>query len=119
MDYCLLFIFHGRVSFFNSYVERNHRTYGQKCLQVHRLSALQEVREVTEAFLQHYKEERLLQSRTFGKVPPRVAFLTLPTLPTLPERVDPNVWLTPLDQKMYLHDVGCDGWSLSIWRPTT
>ena len=35
-------------------VERFHRTYGQACLQVHQPSTLQEVREITEAFLQHY-----------------------------------------------------------------
>jgi transposase InsO family protein len=42
----------------NAYVQRYHRTYGQECLQVHQPSTLQEVREVTEAFLQHYNHER-------------------------------------------------------------
>ena len=42
----------------NAYVERYHRTYGQECLQIHRPSTLQEVREVTAAFLKHYNEER-------------------------------------------------------------
>jgi hypothetical protein len=41
------------------------------------------VREVTEAFLQHYNEERPHQGQTCGNVPPRVAFPTLPTLPAL------------------------------------
>jgi transposase InsO family protein len=67
----------------NAYVERYHRTYGQECLQLHRPSTLQEVREVTEAFLQHYNEERPHQGRTCGNVPPRVAFPTLPPLPAL------------------------------------
>jgi len=67
------------------------------------------VREVTEAFLQHYNEERPHQGQTCGNVPPRVAFPTLPTLPALPERVDPDAWLIPLDQKMYLRHVGRDG----------
>ena len=93
----------------NAYVERYHRTYGQECLQIQRPSTLQEVREVTEAFLQHYNEERPHQGRTCGNVPPRVAFPTLPTLPGLPERVDPDAWLTPLDRKMYLRHVGRDG----------
>src|SRR6266566_3326554 len=93
----------------NAYVERYHRSFGQECLQVHRPSTLQEVCEVTEAFLQHYNEERPHQGRTCGNVPPRVAFPTLPTLPALPERVDPDAWLTPLDQKMYLRHVGRDG----------
>jgi transposase InsO family protein len=67
----------------NAYVERYHRTYGQECLQIHRPSTLQEVREVTEAFLQHYNQERPHQGGACGNVPPRVAFPTLPTLPAL------------------------------------
>jgi hypothetical protein len=93
----------------NAYVERYHRTYGQECLQVHRPSTLQEVREVTEAFLQHYNNERPHQGRACGNVPPRVAFPTLPILPALPERVDPDAWLASLDQKVYLRHVGRDG----------
>ena len=93
----------------NAFVERFHRTYGQECLQVHQPSTLQEVREVTEAFLQHYNYERPHQGRACGNVPPRVAFPTLPTLPSLPERVDPDAWLASLDQKMYLRHVGRDG----------
>ncbi len=93
----------------NAFVERFHRTYGQECLQVHHPSTLQEVREVTEAFLQHYNEERPHQGRACSNVPPRVAFPTLPTLPSLPERVDPDAWLASLDQKMYLRHVGRDG----------
>jgi hypothetical protein len=67
----------------HAYVERSHRTYGQECLQLHRPSTLQEVREVTEAFLKHYNEERPHQGRTCGNVPPRVAFPRLPPLPAL------------------------------------
>src|SRR5260221_14154598 len=67
----------------NPYVERFHRTYVQECLHVHQPSTLQEVREVTEAFLQHYNNERPHQGRSCGNVPPRVAFPTLPTLPAL------------------------------------
>ena len=72
-------------------------------------STLQEVREVTEAFLHHYNYERPHQGRACGNVPPRVAFPTLPTLPALPERVDPDAWLARLDQKVYLRHVGRDG----------
>ncbi len=93
----------------NAYVERFHRTYGQECLQIYHPSTLQEVREVTEAFLQHYNYERPHQGRVCGNVPPRVAFPILPTLPALPERVDPDAWLASLDQKMYLRHVGRDG----------
>lgn len=93
----------------NAYVERYHRTYGQECLQVYRPSTLQEVQEVTEAFLSHYNNERPPQGRACRNVPPRVAFPVLPVLPALPERVDPDAWLATLDQKMYLRHVGRDG----------
>jgi hypothetical protein len=72
-------------------------------------STLQEVREVTEAFLSHYNDERPQQGRACGNVPPRVAFPVLPTLPALPERVDPDAWLATVDQKMDLRHVGRDG----------
>jgi hypothetical protein len=36
--------------------------------------------------------------RTCGNVPPRVAFPFLPTLPALPQQVDPDWWLTALDR---------------------
>jgi len=93
----------------NAYVERYHRTYGQECLQRHQPATLQEVREVTDTFLQHYNYERPHQGRACGNVPPRVAFPSLPTLPALPERVDPDRWLTILNHQAYLRRVGRDG----------
>jgi transposase InsO family protein len=42
----------------NAFVERYHRSYGEECLQRHRPATLQEVREVTDAFLRHYNYER-------------------------------------------------------------
>ena len=38
-----------------------------------------------------------------------MAFPTLPTLPALLERIDPDGWLASLDQKIYLRHVGRDG----------
>ena len=64
---------------------------------------------MTEAFLQHYNDERPHQGRSCGHVPPRTAFPTLPTLPALPEGVDPDAWLATLDQKRYVRHVGHDG----------
>lgn len=93
----------------NAYVERYHRTYAEECLQRYQPSTLQEVREVTETFLQHYNWERPHQGRSCGNVPPRVAFPILPTLPALPARVNPDGWLTSLNRKMYLRHVGRDG----------
>lgn len=93
----------------NAFVERFHRTSGQECLQIHQPGTRQEVREVTETFLQHDTDERPHQGRACGHVPPRVAFPTFPALPALPERVDPDAWLTSLDGKMDLRHGGRDG----------
>lgn len=93
----------------NAYVERYHKSYGQECLQVQRPGTLQEVREVTEAFVHHYNYERPHQGRACHNIPPRVAFPTLPPLPTLPQMVDPDAWLHAMDGHMFVRKVGTDG----------
>ena len=93
----------------NAYVERYHRTYAQECLRIQRPGTLQEVREVTEEFLQHYNWERPHQGRACRNVPPRVAFPILPSLPSLPQMVDPDGWLQAIDGQMFVRKVGRDG----------
>lgn len=93
----------------NPYVERYHKTYGQECIEVFRPGTLQEVREVTETFKQHYNMERPHQGRTCRNLPPGVAFPHLPTLPPLPKTVDPDGWLWPLHGRAYVRRVGSDG----------
>jgi hypothetical protein len=93
----------------NAYVERYHRSYGHECLDVHRPTTLQEVREVTEEFLQHYNWERPHQGRSCGNRPPRVAFPTFPEGPPLPQTVDPNRWLKDIDGHIFVRKVGHDG----------
>jgi integrase-like protein/Mu transposase-like protein len=93
----------------NAFVERYHRSYGQECLQRYQPTTLQQVREVTETFLQHYNWERPHQGRSCGNIPPRLAFPDLPTLPPLPERVNPDRWLATFDHQMFLRRVGRDG----------
>jgi transposase InsO family protein len=93
----------------NAFVERYHRSYGEECLQRHRPATLQQVCEVTAAFLQHYNWERPHQGRACHNIPPRVAFPSLPTLPALPQRVDPDRWLVTFHHQMFLRRVGRDG----------
>jgi len=93
----------------NAYVQRSHRAYGQEGIQRYQPATLQEVREVTETFLQHYNWERPHQGRACGNIPPRIAFPTLPTLPPFPARIDPDRWLATFDQQMFLRRVGRDG----------
>jgi transposase InsO family protein len=93
----------------NAFVERYHRSYNQECIQVHRPTTLQEVREVTEQFMQHYNYERPHQGRSCQDQPPRVAFPTLPKLPAVPETVDPDRWLESLDGHAFPRRIGSDG----------
>lgn len=93
----------------NAFVERYHRSYNQECLQIHRPATLQEVREVTEQFLLHSNQQRPHQGRSCKNQPPRVAFPTLPVLPPLPEKVDPDRWLQSLHGQAFARRVGPDG----------
>jgi transposase InsO family protein len=93
----------------NAFVERYHRSYHQECIQVHRPTTLHEVREVTEHFMQHYNFERPHQGRSCKDQPPRVAFPTLPSLPPLPETVDPDRWLESIHGHAFPRRIGSDG----------
>ena len=81
----------------NGFVERYHRTYQEECLAVQRPHSLEQVREVTAQFAQHYTCERPHQGLRCGKRPPRSAFPNLPDLPALPEVVNPDRWLDSYD----------------------
>jgi hypothetical protein len=93
----------------NSYVERYHRTYQQACLLVCRPSTLEEARHVTEAFQQHYNEQRPHQGRSCRNQPPRQAFPVLPSLPALPAFVDPDAWVQAIHGRTYPRRVTSDG----------
>ena len=93
----------------NGFVERYHRTYQEECLAVERPETLQEVREVTAQFGQHYNWQRPHQGLSCGNRPPRVAFPTLPQLPAVPDVVDPDRWLQVNDGLHLVRLVRRDG----------
>jgi len=93
----------------NAYVERYHRSYKYECVLVHRPASLQQVQEITADYHQHYNQERPHQGRACRDQPPRLAFPTLPALPALPERVDPDRWLLAYHGQMLHRKVGSDG----------
>jgi hypothetical protein len=93
----------------NAYVERFHRSLGQECLQVHQPATLSEVSELTEAYFSHYNSERPNQARSCGNQPPRVACPAFPTLPKVPETIDPDRWLVHLNQQAFARTIRSDG----------
>ena len=80
----------------NGFVERYHRTYQEECLAVERPTTLEQAREVTEVFVEHYNVQRPNQALSCSNQPPRSAFPTLPALRPLPQIVDPDSWLDEL-----------------------
>ena len=93
----------------NAFVERYHRTYNQECIQVHCPQTLEQVREVTQAFVTHYNTERPNQALSCRNRLPCVAFPDLPRLPALPIIVDPDAWLTHVHGQHFIRKVRQNG----------
>ena len=81
----------------NGFVERYNRTYQEECLAQHQPTTLEQVREVTETFREHYNWQRPHQGISCGNRPPRAAFPQLPTLPKVPDVVNADAWLSWVD----------------------
>jgi hypothetical protein len=91
------------------YIERLIRTYQAECIRRDQPTTEEATREVTEAFLRHYHDERPHQGRGLHNLPPRVAFPTLPSRPPLPEAVDPDRWLSSIHGQAFSRTVQPNG----------
>jgi hypothetical protein len=91
------------------YIERLIRTYQTECIRRDQPTTEEASREVTEAFLAHYHDERPHQGRGLRNLPPRVAFPTLPMCPPLPQMVDPDRWLASLHGQAFARTVQPNG----------
>ena len=76
---------------------------------MHRPGTLSQVAEFTEAYLAHYNSERPNQARSCGNQPPRVAYPAFPTLPKVPETVDPDHWLVQVDKRVFARTIRAGG----------
>src|SRR5207245_1597097 len=85
------------------------RTFQEECLAVERPGTLEQVREATTQFQQHYNWSRPHQGLSCGNRPPRVVFPTLPELPAVPDLVDPDRWLRVTDGLHLVRLVRRDG----------
>ncbi len=93
----------------NPYVERFHRSLAQECLQIHLPRTREQVQEATESFLVHYNDQRPNQARSCGNQPPRVACPTFPSLPAVPQTVDPDRWLLQMQKQAFARTIRADG----------
>ena len=93
----------------NAFVERYHRSYEYECLQIHRPGDCQAADEVTQAYRTHYNRERPNQAITCGNRPPAQAFPNLPTLPALPQQIDPDGWLRSIHGQRYVRKINANG----------
>jgi hypothetical protein len=83
----------------NAFVERYHRNYSTECLRVEQPSDLLSSVEVTARYVQHYNQERPNQALACANQPPDQAFPNLPRLPRLPQQLDPDRWLTTIQER--------------------
>lgn len=81
----------------NGWVERYHRSSGEACLDRYRPCTVEEVRQVTATFVEHYNWQRPHQGVACGNRPPRVAHPELPALPRVPDVVNADGWVRQLD----------------------
>lgn len=93
----------------NAYVERFHRTLSQECLLLQLPRTREQVWETTATFLPLYNSERPNQARSCGNRPPRVACPVFPTLPALPQMVDPDRWLERMNEAAFARTIQSGG----------
>jgi hypothetical protein len=93
----------------NGFVERYNRTYAYEGLRIYRPATFDQALEMNQAIRQHYNFERPNQARRCGNQPPCLAFPNLPTLPSLPQVVDPDGWLKAIDGRLFIRRVNSAG----------
>jgi Integrase core domain len=93
----------------HGFVERYHRSSQEECLSQQRPTTLEQAREVTEAFVEHYNWQRPHQGLSCGNRPPRVAFPDWPHLPQVPDIVNADAWLSWVDGDHLVRQVNRQG----------
>ena len=91
------------------FVERGVRTMKHECLYVLKPSDVPTMEDVMSAQRQFYNSQRPNQSLSCGNQPPYQAFPNLPTLPTVPNTVDPDRWLQDYHGRMFRRRVSASG----------
>ncbi len=91
------------------FAERSVRTVKYECLS----RALPEYwsarADMLDTYATFFNHGRANQSLVCGNRPPYVAFPTLPTLPAVPDEVDPDAWLAHYHRRVFRRRVGRNG----------
>jgi len=93
----------------NPFVERYNRNYKYECLLRDCPETVPQAQAFTLVYQNHYNRERPNQAITCDNQPPRMAFPDLPTLPLLPEQVDPDHWLEKIHGQFYKRRIQANG----------
>jgi hypothetical protein len=91
------------------YVERCVRTFKQEWLDRFSLDTLADVYEVLEAFPHYHNAQRIHMGRACAGRTPDAAFPTLPSLPPLPQTVQPNRWLAAYHGRVFRRRIRSNG----------
>jgi len=93
----------------NAFVERYHRAYQEECLAVERPRTLAAAQQATRTFIRHYNTERPNQAISCQNRPPDVAFPRRPTLPSVPDTVALDGWLSAIHGKTFTRRLNANG----------
>ena len=93
----------------NAYVERFNRTYKYEGILIYQPQTLLQTQDMNRDLKYHYNYQRPNQALTCQNQPPALAFPNVPSLPRLPELIDPDQWLKSVDGKLYKRRVNTDG----------
>jgi hypothetical protein len=91
------------------FVERYFRTLNRECIRV---KPPEDVFQAKEAFAVHrytYNHHRPNQSKVCGNRPPYEAFPELPCLPTIPQTIDPDLWLLSYHNRLFKRRINSTG----------
>lgn len=99
------------------FVERSIRSLKYECLWLAPPPECLAAADQLDNYRYFYNHERAHQSLVCGNRPPYVACPTLPSLPHIPEVIDPDAWLAHYHGRLFKRRVGRGG-SLSLGRHT-
>ncbi len=91
------------------FAERSVRTLKHECLWLDPPEDWLAGADALEVYGDFYNHRRANQSLACGNRPPYEAFPELPALPTVPDEVDPDAWLTHYHQRIFKRRVGRNG----------